>query len=592
MKFKEQEHKYFLPEGYVERSNRTKDTLSSIEEEKLKGTDFLSVTTFLSSFKPYVDWDKKKRDYAKKNNMKVSEVTKLWDKAKNEGVDRGTKHHIIREEEIIENANRTGKKIYSKKSLEGVKTDSLLILEKDIIYPEKMVWLSDYRLCGTADLVEVTEEGVINIKDYKGLDIETEIPTTKGFIKLKDLSKKDLIYDGKGNITKIKNISEVHYNPCYKITFDSNDSILADHEHRWEIEEYLSKGINKTSIYTTEELKVGMKIPIVSVNKKDVDLPIDPYILGCWLGDGSSQSGTITNMNGDLWKEVERRGYILGPDISQGSSRKVKIKTIYGLRKKLSKLNLIHNKHLPEIYLNSSYQQRLDLLRGFMDTDGYWNKHRLRAVMVTTKGWQAQAIHDIVNSLGWKSTIIEAKTNRLSKKNIPCFHVVFNPMENPFLTRNQNILIKNTYSSKYRYIKNIEVVPTVPTKCIEVESSNHTYLFSRAYIKTHNTNKKLSFRSWSGEFRNHPEYLNFPVNNLENCDMSIYTLQLSLYMKMFLLHNPTFKPGSLTILHEKFDESGKYKHTVQIPIKYLNKEIDKLLKYREDFLFKIISQKN
>lgn len=587
MKFIESEHTYTLDESYVEKTNRVLPFLE-IDEKTLSSIPFVSVTSYISKFKPKIDWNKKKREYAAKHNLTVAQVTELWDKAREEGTKRGTAHHLMRENEVINSLPTSPDTVASNRTVrtaltteEGHKYDDLLILSPDTVYPEKMVWLPDYRLCGTADLVTVDSLGNIHIDDYKGLDIETEIPTTKGFVKLKNITKKDIIYDGKGFPTKIKNISEIHYNPCYKITFDTNDSVIADHEHRWEIDEYVSKGINKTSIYTTEELKVGMKIPVVNVEKEDIDLPIDPYILSCWLGDGSSQSGTITNMNEELWREVEeKRGYTLGPDISQGSSGKAQTKTLYGLRKKLRKLNLINNKHLPDIYLQASYNQKLDLLRGFMDTDGYWNKTRSRAVVITTKEWQAQAIHNLVNSLGWKSTIIKAKTRGFGKKDIPCFHVVFNPLENPFLTRNQDIIIKSSYFSKYRYIKSIEHIPSIPTKCIEVKSSEHTYLFSRSYIKTHNTNKKLSSRSWSGEHRNKPEYLASPLSTLENCDMSIYSLQLSLYMKMFLIHNPSLKPGTLRILHERFDENGNYTHTEIHHVNYLTPQIEDLFKYR------------
>ena len=52
---------------------------------------------------------------------------------------------------------------------------------------------------------------------------------------MKDLKVNDEVFDGDGFITTIKNVSNIHYNPCYKITFDTNESIICDHEHRWEV---------------------------------------------------------------------------------------------------------------------------------------------------------------------------------------------------------------------------------------------------------------------------------------------------------------------------------------------------------------------
>ena len=61
------------------------------------------------------------------------------------------------------------------------------------------------------------------------------------------------------------------------------------------------------------------------------------------------------------------------------------MRTILNIRGELNNLNLLKNKHIPDMYLRASHEQRLDLLRGFMDTDGYFNKTRKRFVMATTQ---------------------------------------------------------------------------------------------------------------------------------------------------------------------------------------------------------------
>ena len=104
-----------------------------------------------------------------------------------------------------------------------------------------MVYLKSAGICGQSDLVEVIN-GVVHITDYKGLDLYTEIPTEIGFKLMKDIEVGDVIYDGDGNLTPVENVSEVHNNPCYKITFDTNDTIICDHEHKWFIDERISYG--------------------------------------------------------------------------------------------------------------------------------------------------------------------------------------------------------------------------------------------------------------------------------------------------------------------------------------------------------------
>ena len=54
--------------------------------------------------------------------------------------------------------------------------------------------------------------------------------------------------------------------------------------------------------------------------------------------------------------------------------------TVLDTTHKLRKLGLLHNKHIPQIYLRSSVEQRLELLRGLMDSDGSVNTVRRQCV--------------------------------------------------------------------------------------------------------------------------------------------------------------------------------------------------------------------
>ena len=293
------------------------------------------------------------------------------------------------------------------------------------------------------------------------------------------------------------------------------------------------------------------------------ELPIDPYVLGVWLGDGSQSCGMVTNMTEEVWCEIVRRGYQLEKDVSNGGSGQAASRTILGLYTELRKLNLLKNKHIPDLYLTGSRKQRLDLLRGFMDADGYYNKTRKRCVAVTTKKWQVDAVMTLVSSLGWKPTVIKAKgkcTNCDNAELRDVFHVTFNAVdENPFLVRNQNIVTTLTVKSVYRYITSIAAVETVPTRCLAVDSSDHTYLAGRSYIKTHNTNKEIKtegYRNWEGI----TQRMKAPLSHLDDCDLNHYAVQLSMYMYIILKHNPKLKPGNMTIHHILFEEVGKDKY--------------------------------
>ena len=176
-----------------------------------------------------------------------------WDEENRRSCERGTKIHAE-----LENSFYTKRKDIdlSKYQIGGkfecVKNHTALDLENGV-YPEYLISrVSDdgkLRIAGQIDLL-VKKGNHITIGDWKGLALDTEIPTVKeGWTTLDRIKEGDMIFDKNGAPTKVLHKSEIHYNPCYKITFDTGETIVADHEHRWLIE---IEG--KEVVKTTEEL--------------------------------------------------------------------------------------------------------------------------------------------------------------------------------------------------------------------------------------------------------------------------------------------------------------------------------------------------
>ena len=111
----------------------------------------------------------------------------------------------------------------------------------------------------------------------------------------------------------------------------------------------------------------------------DRPLPIDPYLLGLWLGDGASAAPDITChpddephyrkralAAGEQWRIRDSHGPrkdILTCTMSHGPEPR--------FSDRLRDLGVKGNKHIPTLYLRSAYEQRLALLQGLMDFDGY-----------------------------------------------------------------------------------------------------------------------------------------------------------------------------------------------------------------------------
>jgi hypothetical protein len=276
-----------------------------------------------------------------------------------------------------------------------------------------------------------------------------------------------------------------------------------------------------------------LKIDVVKpLNNSKIDLPIDPYILGVWLGDGHSVDNKITQANENVWDEIIKRGYEVGKDVSQGGAGKATTRTIRGIRHILKDLNLLNNKHLPDVYLSSSFEQRLDLLRGLMDSDGYYNKTRKRFSVTTTRLHQVEFSTKIMSSLGLKTTTVPF-TKKFNGKLIKCYNVEFTTNEfNPFLCRNQDINlnelgIKNKRT--YKVIKTVEEVDSIPTKCIEVDSPSSTFLYGHTFSVTHNTNKQKNF-----EVHSYTEPMLPPFDDYMDTALSHYMIQLPLYARLLL----------------------------------------------------------
>lgn len=476
------------------------------------------------------------------------------------------------------------------------------------VYPELLLSrISDdgkLRLAGQADLV-IVDGFDVYVLDYKGLDINTPILTTNGFKLLKEINKSDIIFDRDGNKTNILNISDVHYNPCYKIIFDNNEEIVADHEHRWLVSFRNNDGSYREKVLTTEELKNSLEIykekktsyylpkiiNALPIKSSEKDLPIDPYILGAWLGDGTSVAGSITSNNSLFWEEVKSRGYTYGENIA--GEDKCELRTIFGLRTELNNLNLINNKHIPNIYYLSSYEQRLDLLRGFMDADGYYNPKRKRFVMATTREYQADYLIALLATLGVKPTKIFAKKYCNGKK-FDGWDVTFTMSENPFLIRNQEgIEYPKTDKSSFRVIKNIIEVETIPTKCLEVDSPTHTFLAGYALLPTHNTNKEIKTKAYFDRKTKKHSTMKYPLNNIQDTNFWHYTLQLSTYAWMIQKIDPRFNIKGLILLHYDHDggntnyECEYLKADVERMLAFYKKEIehDEFKRSREKIIF-------
>lgn len=562
------------------------------------------------------DWKKEKgglwknhnipSDFLEVYNISESELNKVqqdildeWANTNRIACERGTKIHSQLENSFYNaGSNITLKKFGIGGKFECKKNYNELDMEYGI-YPEYLIYYDNPKvglhIAGQIDLL-VKNGNEINIIDHKGLPLDTPILTSKGWKTMETLKVGDKVFDKDGNLCSITVKSEIHHNPCYKIKFDNAESIVSDIDHRWLVSFKLNKPTKKNQdgykhqVMTTIELKTYLdsiekrttqNIPKIlnakPLNIEKTNLPLDPYVLGVWLGDGSKSCGIITQAtNSPLWEELKSRGYEFGENLNHNPERAgTDMRTIYNISPILKSLGVLNNKHIPEQYLLASYEDRLNLLRGLMDTDGYYHTKRKRFVMTTSFDWQMEGMKQLLSSLGCKVSVFR-EIHKCDGKEFPGWNINFTTDKfNPFLIRNQEIgTISIKDNNSFRNIESIEEVEMVPTQCIAVNSPSHTYLAGHSLIVTHNTNAKIDTKGFYDSSIRSEQKMLYPLSNLGDCNFNHYQLQLSTYAWMIQKINPDFVIKNLILNH--YDHDGK---NTLYNCSYLKDEVEKMLKH-------------
>ena len=161
-----------------------------------------------------------------------------------------------------------------------------------------------------------------------------------------------------------------------------------------------------------------------AVKFEDTDVPLEAYMLGLWLGDGNSQKPSITTMDHEIMDYMEdfalrnkletryekiRDEKALNVSVvsTKYSERGYRNKPVNYLIQKLKQLNVFGNKHIPEEYIYTSEENRLQLLAGLIDSDGWYDKKKKRFgfCQVGYRKHIADAFAFIARSLGMKVSI-------------------------------------------------------------------------------------------------------------------------------------------------------------------------------------------
>lgn len=370
----------------------------------------------------------------------------------------------------------------------------------------------------------------------KAQPLTSKILTPNGWKTMGDVKIGDEVIGKDGNSTKVLGVYPQGSRPIYSVKFNDKTETLCDEEHLWAVntinQRNRSTKVNGKSvtlpsddsykIMKTKDMinnvkvwnnrRLNYRIPNVDpVNFTKKELSIDPYLLGVMLGDGcmtKSNEPNFTTKDVEIINEIRKVHSNIKVstltkkiEVDNGDEmilvkRTLEKVSVLGIKDKLIELGLFGcnsaTKFIPSEYLLSTVEDRISILQGLIDTDGYIDGHRIEIISKSKQ--LSEGITEIVRSLGGKISIKEKETS-YNKGGVITYCGIGYRMSISFpnngviparLSRKVNKFNPRTKYSNNKFINSIEYVGEMEAQCIMVENPEHLYV-TDDYIVTHNT---------------------------------------------------------------------------------------------------------
>lgn len=365
----------------------------------------------------------------------------------------------------------------------------------------------------------------------KALALDTPLPTPNGWTTMGEVRVGDRLIAADGRPTTVAGATEVmEGHPCYEIVFDDGTSVVADAGHQWLTNTRASRksahaaatnsgGMRnqhvRASVKTTREIAETLRCPgaegrlnhsvrtAAAVELPERDLPLPPYFLGAWLGDGHTNAARITTSDPEILAFVEGDGLdcspvsgrtysvrlpvaeleqrvcvvcgsefrprnsqvrICGrscggrarsvsypvpkpscPDCGQacsGGRRCQECTWRHGsVQATLRSIGVLGNKHIPTAYLRASAAQRCALLAGLLDTEGTVSNTGSVQFTVTKKRL-AEDFRELLASLGYRCGVSQRRIRGRSAESSTAYTVTFTTSDEVFALERKKVLHK------------------------------------------------------------------------------------------------------------------------------------------------------
>lgn len=352
----------------------------------------------------------------------------------------------------------------------------------------------------------------------KGHPVGTNIMTPEGWCPIEELKPGSQVVGSNGKPCTVTGVFPRGCLPTYRVTFSDGASVVVDGEHLWSAWTHndWNRGRPARTVRTMDLIddltygnhgnrkwQIQMVQPIEFPHRK---LPLDPYVLGVLLGDGSFTSGGLSFTPGDeLVPQAVHERLPIGVHLVEASSEQratcwrisrddtAQPNPVIETLRSLGLWDLTsERKFVPVLYTFTSVDQRLALLRGLMDTDGELRSDGYVGFSSSSQALML-AVQYLVESVGGCAREMKTKTEPKysyrgeTRIGLPSYRLsIMMPRGvSPFLTR-------VGYQPHTKYFPTRKFVSIEPTGtqheviCISVDAADQLYVTERCIV-THNT---------------------------------------------------------------------------------------------------------
>ena len=292
----------------------------------------------------------------------------------------------------------------------------------------------------------------------------------------------------------------------YKVTFDDGSFAYAGLEHLWAVrgrQERRNRLLGWRTMSTEDILNAGVKRPNGAAMARQWEIPaqgpaqfeereidLHPYVLGVWLGDGSKGQPSFCKPFPEIKARIESLGYKVN---TAADGKQQRLQGVNGLFSGGVFELTSPDRFIPQDYKFNTVENRRELLRGLLDTDGEVNSAGTIGYSSTSK----QLIEDViwlVRSLGGKACLQPTPKEgwypgedgeRIQRRT--CYRATINLDWNPFTLAHRAAAYKpSEHRYLVRWIDSIEFDHYGDGHCVTVDAEDSLYC-TQEFIVTHNT---------------------------------------------------------------------------------------------------------